>query len=88
MQEAHDALVLVLGVDPDGGEVVGDLVAQDALDQVEVVVDQRRRFGGVGALLDVVPEVDEEANVGAQLLFAGALGGGADDEAAGGFPSR
>ena len=44
VEEAHNALVLGLGVDPDGGEVVGDLVAQDALDEVEVVIDQRRRF--------------------------------------------
>ncbi len=44
LQEAQDALVLGLGVDPDGGEVVGDLVAQDALDEVEVVVDERGRL--------------------------------------------
>src|SRR5665213_1472375 len=36
LQEAQDALVLGLGVDPDGGEVVGDLIAQDALDQIEI----------------------------------------------------
>ena len=42
LQEAQDALVLGLGVDPDGGEVVGDLVAQNALHEVEIVVDQRR----------------------------------------------
>ena len=41
-----------------------------------------RRFG---ALLDVGPEVEQEAEVGAELFFAGARGGGADDEAAGGF---
>ncbi len=49
LEEAQDALVLGLGVDPDGGEVVGDLVAQDALDEVEVVVDERGRFRGLGA---------------------------------------
>ncbi len=40
LQEAQDALVLGFGVDPDGGEGVGDLVAEDALDEVEVVVDE------------------------------------------------
>ena len=34
LQETQDALVVGLGVDPDGGEVVGDLVAKDALDEV------------------------------------------------------
>ena len=46
LQESQDALVVGLGVDPDGGEVVGDLVAEDALDEVEVVVDERRGFRG------------------------------------------
>ena len=44
LQEAKDALVLALGVDPDGGEVVGDLVAKDALDEIQVVVDEGRRL--------------------------------------------
>src|SRR5665213_618657 len=84
LQEAQHALVLLLSVHPDGGEVVRHLVAQDALHQIEVVIDQRRRFGGFAARLDVRPEVQQEAQVAAQLLFAGALGGGAHDEAAGG----
>ncbi len=37
------------------------------------------------ALLDVGPEVEQEAEVAAELFFAGALGCGADDESAGGF---
>src|ERR1019366_891778 len=64
-------------------EGVGDLVAQDAFDEVEVVIDQGGRLGRGRARLDVGPEVEEEAEVAAQLLFAGALGGGAHDEAAG-----
>src|ERR1039458_4650524 len=83
LKKAQDALVGILGVDPDGGEGVGDLVAQDAFDEVEVVIDQGGRLGRVRARLDVGPEVEEEAEVAAQLLFAGALGGGAHDEAAG-----
>ena len=61
----------------------GDLVAQDALDEVQIVIDQRRRLAALGALLDLGPEVDQEAQVGAQILFAGARSGGAHDEAAG-----
>ncbi len=80
--EAQDAFVFLLGVHPDGGEVGGDLVAQHALDDVQVVIDQRRRLVALGAVLDFRPETFEEADVGAQLVFAGALRGGADDEAA------
>ncbi len=46
------------------------------------MIDERRRLGVLGALLDLVPEVDEEAQVGAELLFRSALGRGADDESA------
>jgi len=66
-------------------KVVGDLIAQDALDEVEVVVDERGRLGGLGARLDVGPEVEQEAQIAAKLFFAGALGRCADNESAGGL---
>ncbi len=67
------------------GEVGADLVAQNALDERQIVIDQRRGLGRVGALLDLVPQVEQEAQVGAQLFFRRALGRGANDESAGGF---
>src|ERR1700731_4042995 len=66
LQEAENALVVGLGVDPDGGEVVSDLVAKDALDEVEVVIDESGRLRGFAALLDVGPEVEQEAKIGAE----------------------
>src|SRR6185437_348705 len=83
LQEAQHALVLGFGVHPDGGEVVGHLVAQDALDEIEIVVDQRRRLRGLAAALDIRPEVQQEAQIAPQLFFARAFGGGAHDEATG-----
>src|SRR5581483_8556346 len=82
VHEAQHALVLLLGIDPNMGEVLGDQVAEGALYQVEVVVDQRRRLGVVGALLDLRPQVLKEADVGAQLFLADVLRGGAHNEAA------
>jgi hypothetical protein len=49
------------------------------------VIDQRGGFGALGAGLDLVPEVDQEAQIGAQLFFRRAFGSGADDEAARGL---
>ncbi len=49
------------------------------------MVDERGRLAGFAALLDVSPEVEEEAEVAAKLFFAGSFGCGANDEAAGGF---
>ena len=47
LEEAEDALVHLLVVHPDGLEAVVDLVAEDALHDVEVVVQEHGR----GALL-------------------------------------
>ena len=82
IEEAENALVLRFSVDPDYGEVRRDLVAQHALDYVEIVIDQRGRLGGFGAALDVVPEAFEKADVGAEFVLACVLSGGANDEAA------
>ena len=43
------------------------------------------RLGVVGALLDFVPQVNQEAQVGAEFFFRCALGGGAHDESARSF---
>ena len=64
-------------------EVSAHLVAKNPLDQREIVIDQRRRLGRVGALLDLVPQVDQEPQVGAQLFFRGAVGRGTDNKSAG-----
>src|SRR5580658_274499 len=85
IQEAHDAFVVGFGVDPDGREVGADLIAQDAFDEREIVIDERRRLGAVGALLDLVPEMNQEAQIGAELFVRCAFSRGADDEAARGF---
>jgi len=44
---------------------------QHALHHVEIVINQRRRFGRFGARLDVVPQAFQETNVSPQLFFAG-----------------
>jgi hypothetical protein len=76
----NDALVLHLGIDPDGGEVITHLVAQDALHQVQIVIDKCRRFRCIGTLLDLGPKTDEEANVGPKIVLAGPICRGADDK--------
>jgi len=63
-------------------EVLAEEVAQQALDQVEIVIDQRRRLGVIGAGLDLVPETLEKLDVLPQIFFADIFGGGANDEAA------
>ena len=39
--EFDDLAVLLFVVDPDGGEVVADVIAEHALDEVEVAVEER-----------------------------------------------
>ena len=63
------------------GEVGRNLVAQDTLDHIEIVINERRRLAAFRTALDLVPKSLEEADVGPKLVFGCALGGGAYDEA-------
>ena len=85
VEELDDALVVGFRINPDGREVAVDLVAQDALDQPGVVKDQGGGLQGVGALLDIGPQIQQHAEIGAEFFFRRALGGGADDKPARGF---
>jgi len=46
------------------------------------VVDERRSLGLFGARLDLVPQIFQEADVGAEILFRGSGRGRADNESA------
>ena len=69
LRKAHHALVFLFGVHPDLREVGVHLVAQHALHQVEVVIDQRRRLAALGAVLDLSPQMLQKADVGTQFVF-------------------
>src|SRR4029077_8462050 len=80
--EAQNALVFLLSIGPDGGKTSADLVAKNALHQVQIVVDQRGRLAVFGASLDLIPQIDQEADIVAQVLLFSACRGGADNEPA------
>ena len=69
-------------VDPDGLEVVGQLIAQHALHDIQIVVQQQRRGFALGLGADVLPQLVEELHVAGDLFLGAALGGGAGDESA------
>ncbi len=81
--EFHDFAELVFVVDPDGGVIVADVVAQDALDQVQVAMQQGRRLARLGLRANLLPGAAEEFDVAANLLFGSAFRRGAHDEPAG-----
>src|SRR5437588_11013818 len=55
VHEIDDFAVFLFAIDPDGREVVADVIAQHAFDEVEVAVDQGRSFALLAALLDFHP---------------------------------
>src|SRR4029077_6092810 len=67
--KAQHALILLLCVCPDGGKASADLVAQYALDQIQIVIDKRWRLRSVGAPPDLSPQIDQEANIVSQILL-------------------
>src|SRR6266702_4727069 len=81
--ELDDLAVLLLVVNPNAGEIVADVIAENALDKVEVAVEQSGRFALLAALLDFVPGLAEKLDVGSNLVVGGPAGRGSNDEAAG-----
>src|SRR5258706_11161672 len=70
-------------VDPDSGEIFADVVAEDTLDEIQVAMEKRGGFALLAALLDFVPGLAEEFDIGANFFVGGSAGRGSNDEAAG-----
>ena len=69
LRKPHNPLVLFFRIDPDLRKIGVHLVAQHALHQVQVVIDQGRRLAVLCAVLDLSPQMFKETNVGAQFVF-------------------
>src|SRR5216684_3639352 len=81
--EFDDLAVFLFAVDPDGREIVADVIAKDALDEIQVAVEKRGRFALLAALLDFVPGLAEELDVRANFFIGSAARRGSNDEATG-----
>ena len=81
LHEIHNALIKIFVIYPDGFELVGHLIAQNALHDIQIVVQQRRCGLLLRFLADVQPEAVKEAHVRGDFLFGDALAGGADNKA-------
>ena len=67
--------------DDELGEVLGEQVADDLEGQVGLAVEQLGSLAALDLLLDVLPARGQAGDVAGQLVLAGALRGGADDDA-------
>src|SRR5215218_6029157 len=76
-----DPLVELVAVDDQLDEVGRENVADDPHHQLGLGVDGGRGAGLPGLALDCLPAGLEAGQVGAEVVGAGALGGGADDQA-------
>src|SRR4029077_10036351 len=65
------------------GKIVADVVAEHALDEIKIAMEQRRSFALFALLLNVVPGFAEKIDVGADFVIGGAARGGSNDEATG-----
>src|SRR6266851_1467205 len=80
--ELDDLAILLFAVNPDGGEIVANVIAEHTLNEIEVTMEKRGGLALFALLLDFVPRFAEEFDIGANFLVGGAAGGGANDEAA------
>ncbi len=69
-------------VDHDAGRLLGRHVAQHALREIQVLVEERRRGDVPGARVEIVPQLREVLDVALHLALGGGLRHRADDEAA------
>src|SRR4029077_7994936 len=77
-----DLAELFFGADPDGGEIVADVITQNAFDEIQITVQQSGRLAVFALFLNLIPGFAEEFNVGANFVVGCAARGGANDEAA------
>ena len=70
--EVDDLRELLFRVDPDGAEIRSHVIAEDALDEIQVAMQERRRFALLGARLDFRPRARQEFDVGAYFFGGGA----------------
>src|SRR6185295_17983196 len=82
VEELDDALVGLLAVHPEDGEVLAQQIAHHAQSEVEVLVHQRGRRHAAGAEADLLPQPREVDEVALELLAPLALAGRAHDQAA------
>src|SRR5262249_4217088 len=81
--EFADLAVLLFVVNPDGGEVVANVIAKNTFDEVEVVMQDRRSLALIVLLLDFRPGLAEKFDVRANFFVRGCAARGQNDEASG-----
>jgi hypothetical protein len=82
LQVADDALVRAVVVDQRALEVAREEIADDPERQLGLLVDERRRLGGLRPRLDRLPQPLQEDQVALDVVARRSLCGGADDDAA------
>ena len=74
--------ILFLAVDADRGKIIRQLVAQDTLDEVQVLMDHRRRLGLLRRFLDIEPRPHQVFGVVSQVFLGNSDAGRSDDKSA------
>src|SRR4051794_20456303 len=82
VDEFNDPQIFLFRVDPDRGEVVGELIPQDTLNQIQVLVNNSRSLAALGRLPNIQPCANKITGVVAQVFFADAGSGSSYDKAA------
>src|SRR6185437_1854630 len=82
LHKAQNAFIQLFVIHPDRLEIVGELIAQGALHDVEIVMQQQRSGPLFRFLPDIDPQIMEEIHVGGDLVFRMPLSRRPHDEAA------
>src|SRR5215813_7513740 len=86
--EFKDLSIFLFAVNPNGSEIVADVIAKNTFDEIQVAVQDSGRFALVVLFLDFIPGLAEELDVGANFFVRCAACGRSNDETAGERPAR
>ena len=81
LQPFDDRVVGFLTVDDDPRHIFGDLISEDAGEQIQIFIDQAAAFGVSALVDDLAPDTAQPFQIGQQFFFAGALSHGAHNNA-------
>src|SRR5207247_1557623 len=80
IEKFDDALILLDRIDPHALELRREHIADGSKDEVEIVMNQRRRRRFLRSAANLIPQIDQVLHVAAEIVFVVLFAGRSSDE--------
>src|SRR5262249_41196941 len=82
VNEVEHGRKLSFVVQPDGAVILGELISQQALNQVQIAVDENRGRFLFAFAADIRPQISQKTNVLNEVFFSTSIGSSPDNKSA------